>query len=695
MANWYIDHGCTLYPTAYMSAPSGAGSFPQEGDGKASGTGSTPAVSSASMDFTSATAAAGATFAVHGATLTCVASGATTNQFNAGSGSTLASNLASAINAATASPTVTTGGISSPYLKALVWATTSGATLTVYSRVASADLNQSTNASCTLVCGSLGNWTSAPSASNFTGGVSGPWSIFFNSSALTAAVNASISGAGTYGGITATMMGAPAAGDIINVRTGRSSANISMTGIGGTAFAVTTRSVGTIGAYLEYRFDNGVVWNDGNSNGVFTLVKDSTGQTPSITLVGYTWWHGQMQSGSDVISGGQVNFKINHTATDSTGYNFNFTAGTNYGVRHSVVEGIEVADTGAGSYSASIIWLVQPSLASDPHRPILYRNCKIGVARSGASAFRGTSSYGTMVLAEDCLFAYGGATQYTAAIIDSGPTTAVNIKLVRPKFTGGGGGHHILMPVSATAYYGHVLQIEDPVDMGQFIASDSAASYCGRISGASGSGPAPGADLGHGQFISSSNNERAFLIDTPRRLIEWRSASFPTTGLSQLLDGTNFSFRFSVPHTGFASGLVNAGYPVRAIKQVNTNTLGDSASLTVTERILIDSSYGGSSYTPTDAEWWIEGTYVSSTDSSVKRFTTKGTGSNLSSDTQTWSSLTYSPFSGGSRNYSRWKIAATLTNVKGNTEISLFLVCAKQPSTMNEWCFIDPMFGMA
>ena len=140
MASWYIDHGCTLYPTTYMSVPVGAGSFPQEGDGEANGLGTTPAVSVATMNFSAATAAAGATIVIMGATLTCVASGAVANQFNAGTGTTLAANIATSINAATANPTTTTGGIATPHLKGLVWASAASGVLTVYSRIASAKL---------------------------------------------------------------------------------------------------------------------------------------------------------------------------------------------------------------------------------------------------------------------------------------------------------------------------------------------------------------------------------------------------------------------------------------------------------------------------------------------------------------------------------------------------------------------------
>ena len=693
MASLYCDHGCTLYPTAYMSPPSGAGSFPQEGDGKASGTGTTPAVSVATMDFTGATAAAGATFGVHGATLTCVASGASTVQFNAGSGSTLAANLVTAINAATAAPTVTTGGVSSPYLKALVWASAAGAVLTVYSRIASTDLNQSVNASCTLVCGATGNWTSPPATTNFSGGVSGPWSLAFNKTALTAGINASISAIGTYGAWVATMMGAPVAGDVLHMRTGRSSTDISITITANTT--VTMRNIGSATSYLEIRFDNGTVWSDGNSNRKFTIDMNTGSVNFTLTAVGYLYWHGQMQSGANVASGGTVNCLFTRTASDSSGFLGALALGSSYGTRHTILEGVEFADSNLGSTTSSLWMIGVPSTINNPYQPVKLVNCKIGIVRAAGGPFSAGGSYGQTVDAVDCLFAFGGAVQFSPALVATTPTTAFGLRLIRPKFTGGGGGHHVLLPISAiSSVPAYSLIIEDPIDLGQFILSDSAASLCGRVS-ASTTGVVGQTEHAVGQFLTSTGNDRTFILDTPRRLLEWRPASFPTTGLSTLDDGTAFSVRFSVPHTGLATGLVTPMNPVKGIRQIATNTLGDSASLTLTEHFMLDSLYGGSSYTAIDSEWWIEGTYVSSVDGSLKIFTTRGTGSNLTSDSQSWSATTYSPFSGASRNYSKWKITATLTDVKDNTDVAIYLVCAKQPSVMNEWCFIDPQFQLA
>lgn len=689
MTTWYCDHGCTLYPTAYMSAPASAASLPQEGDGLASGTGAAPAAAVATMDFSTATAVAGATFAVHGAALTCVSSGAGTTQFNAGTMATLAANLAAAINAATAVPTTTTGGVA-PYLKALVWASAAGAVLTVYTRIASALLNTSSNASATLACGTLGSWTAAPANASFTGGVSGPWATWMNFSVVAAAVNATISAIGTFGALVATPMGAPAGGDVVHVRTGRANADIAINGVGAATFTAQTRTIGSPTSYWEMRFDNGVVWADGLSNGVFTVNKSVTGGTGVINLNGFLHWRGLMKSGANVQAGGQVNFKINHTATDSNGYVFLISPNSNYGVKHQIIEGVEIADSGLGSWTTAVVGFGNQTLMSDPNKPIQVINCKLGVARSAASPFVSYNPiYGTHFEFIDCLHAAGGASAYTK-IVHPGSTALglISIRLVRPKFSGGGGGHHALTTWSNQCLTG--IYIDDPVDMGQFQPGDSAASCCGGIAGSSSAQPTRPLDgWGHGQFLTSSRADRAFLIDTPTRLLEWRAASFPATGLSLLPNGTPFSVRFSVTHSGLAAGVVVPKSPARGIKQVVSNTLG-AGTRTITEHVLIDASYGGSSYTPTDAEWWIEGTYTSATTGDVLTFTTLGTGSALAADTQAWSSLSFSPFAGASRTYSRWKFVASLPDMAANSEVSAVLMCAKQPQALNEWCFIDP-----
>lgn len=684
MSQWYCDHGCTLYPTAYMAVPASAASLPQEGDGKASGTGAAPAVAVATMNFSAATAAAGATFAVHGAALTCVASGATSVQFNAGSGATLATNLAAAINAATAVPTTTTGGLA-PYLRALVWAVASGTVLSVYTRIASADLNTAANASAILTCGATANWTAPPANSSFSGGVSGPWSRFFNNVALTAAVNATVSAAGTYGAKPGTTMSLPVGGDTLNIRTGRAGSNIQIL-LGAGNYTVLARTIGSPTAYLNFLFDNGTVW--AGDNNIFEIVQDGASSV-ILQPAGYSKWTGQMQSGSLATAGAQPNFRLGHTYTNNAGYNSLFRLTNVFGTHHTIIEAVEVADTGSGGALVGG-WFFGPMYQTDPLRPAKIINSRLGVGRSNSAILQCNSSYPAVVEIDDCHVLCGGSTTYNNVVATfSNASNCMAVRMLRPKFSGGGGGHHSLLPAFSNHGAAISLVIEDPVDLGAFLPGDVAASLCGRIAG-TGSTAGGAVDLFQHQSVSSPT---MFLHDTARRIIEWRPVGMPTTGLSVLPDGvTPYVLRFGTVHTGLATGLVTRCMPQRCIKQSNVNTLGAGAR-TLTQHILIDASYGGSAYTPTDADWWIEGTYLAA-DGTTKVFSTRGTGTALAADTQAWSSLTFAPFAGSARTYSRWKMTAALANVKASSIVTSYVVCATQPLTLSEWVFVDPHFEL-
>lgn len=180
MANYFCDPGA--YP-AYSAIPSGTfGSNAQEGDGKATGL-ATPAVASILVN---AVATAGNTLAIAGVTLTAVASGATATQFNVGATTSIqADNIATAINAATATvgATVATG---TPQLRNLMYARgpSSGApadTVEIMTRCGSADFNHASNSNMALASS---GWSSAPTLTQFVGGVSGVWGYLHNMSAI-------------------------------------------------------------------------------------------------------------------------------------------------------------------------------------------------------------------------------------------------------------------------------------------------------------------------------------------------------------------------------------------------------------------------------------------------------------------------------------------------------------------------------
>lgn len=168
MADYYCDHGA--YPT-YAAVPTWG--VPQDGDGTSTGVAASSAT--CSIDLTSASASSGNTFSVMGAAFSCVASGATNNQFNAGSGATLAANLAAAINRAgnTNYVTAQAAGWPTPKPQDAMYARSTGATLEIMTRAGSATYNGLT--ACTHV-----SFTGWPGNPTWSGGSGGAWGYLFN-----------------------------------------------------------------------------------------------------------------------------------------------------------------------------------------------------------------------------------------------------------------------------------------------------------------------------------------------------------------------------------------------------------------------------------------------------------------------------------------------------------------------------------
>lgn len=172
-------NGSGITVTAIQGGPSLAPpvwGVAQEGDGTGIGA-ATPAT--VSIDMTSMTAAAGNTISIGGAVLTCVASGATTNQFNAGSGATLVSNLVTAINRTTNTNTVQAAatGWSTPKLQDAVYARvgTPTTTLDIMYRAGSATHNANSLAQV-----ALSGFTGGGGPYTFSGGAGGAWGHLFN-----------------------------------------------------------------------------------------------------------------------------------------------------------------------------------------------------------------------------------------------------------------------------------------------------------------------------------------------------------------------------------------------------------------------------------------------------------------------------------------------------------------------------------
>lgn len=175
MADFYLDQNS--YPVWALTPTWGV---PMDGDGALSTV--SGASATVAIDMSGATAAAANTFSVMGATLTCVASGAAINQFDAGSGTALIDNLVTAINRTTNTSAVAaqaTNWTSTNALNRVVFARRTGNNLEIMTRAGSATYNGLTAVAWVGVTGLTGPYT-------WSGGVSGCWNALFNDANMAA-----------------------------------------------------------------------------------------------------------------------------------------------------------------------------------------------------------------------------------------------------------------------------------------------------------------------------------------------------------------------------------------------------------------------------------------------------------------------------------------------------------------------------
>lgn len=241
--------------------------LPLEGDGLARNPSTAAAV--VTIDMSSAVAAAGNTFLVAGAVLTCVASGAGANQFNAGSNSTLVANLVAAINRAANTVTVAPAadGWYPHKVQDAVFARanpTNTKQLQIMTRAGSAVYNGNTNFQVTYtgITGLAGPY-------QFAGGVSGCWGIFINPvTAWPSSLNPYFYG---VAGSILPLAGTRKAGDRIVCRSHSKLAGSTVVGFDPDRSGHLSTWEGTSTEAVVFDFDDGTVWPEDGADPVFRL----------------------------------------------------------------------------------------------------------------------------------------------------------------------------------------------------------------------------------------------------------------------------------------------------------------------------------------------------------------------------------------------------------------------------------------
>jgi hypothetical protein len=261
MADKYCDHG--LY--AYAATPTWG--VAQDGDGTAIGA-STPAT--VSIDMASMTAAAGNTIAVGGAVLTCVASGATTNQFNAGSGATLVDNIVAAINRTTNTSAIAaaaTGWVAQKIQDAVFARKTGTAVLEIMYRAGSATHNSNS-----LSQVALSGFTGGAGPYTFSGGAGGAWGWFVNDRAV-GTLWPSTQAKWAYGASRGnTLAGTILLNEFVHLRANNAIIKANLA-------AATTFTIATLGHWLV---DNGTIWT--GDTGYFKFLHENNSGTYAFTI---------------------------------------------------------------------------------------------------------------------------------------------------------------------------------------------------------------------------------------------------------------------------------------------------------------------------------------------------------------------------------------------------------------------------
>jgi hypothetical protein len=184
----------------------------QDGDGLATGQ-ATPALASLTIN---AVAAAGNTITIAGVTLTAVASGATSTQFNVGSDvNAQATNIATALNAATGAVGANVSATLTQ-LRNIIFASASGSVVNIMTRQGSINSNYANNSYMAI---SSSGWSTAPTVVQFAGGASGAWGWLFNTYVMWPSAIA-VANYGLFGA-TQPFLGVVSPGDNIYVRSNK------------------------------------------------------------------------------------------------------------------------------------------------------------------------------------------------------------------------------------------------------------------------------------------------------------------------------------------------------------------------------------------------------------------------------------------------------------------------------------------
>lgn len=655
MATYVIDHGAYTY-SATPTWPNGGTPVAQDGDGVGTVT-AVPSV--ATIDFSTTTAVAGNTIVIAGTTLTCVASGAVANQFNAGSGTTLAANVASSINAATntvsASATVFT-----PQLRDFCYARTkSGATSTVeiMTRAGSDNNNYTTNSFVAITTSGI-----TPPVVQFAGGSSGFWGWLWNPSA---SFMPSAKAVGAYG---AALANGTTAGRLLAGALPTSSDSVWILANNRTytpAAAVTLNIYGNINLIV-----------DANN----TIRGDTLGKK---FYISYTGTNVGVLNASGLASG-TGNFKVYLGANvkGALSINNNGTTGTasvqcTFAANISVMlENLEMVDNSSGG----AIKLTN-SYQANNNKSWWIRGCKFRFVRSssnyGLLDFAGSQTGTIYMLFEDTEFVYDllGAIHPGVLNCYAVASGSATYRMVNCLGTSS-------VPLTAfqrfssihNSFVGYAENLRGSFKL-------DVATLAGLF-GAYSTNPSVGSQDDGSLLHQNIGPKKGFRLETPSAVLEWiPDGGFPTL-TSFLPDGTYWAWRAawsgsSVHYDSYAPvealSVDKMGLPTDGVRTITMEMLVPAAAVaSITNQHLSLAV----SYVDTSTNQVVETTfpilYVITAPTSIPTSSTS------------WSLNSYT-------DYSPIKLTLTTTSsVKGNTDINVKLRIHKECPSGPGSIFVDP-----
>jgi len=654
MATYYLQHGA--YP-AYVAAPSAA----QDGDGLAMGLATW---ATASITFASNLGAvSGNTISVCGVTLTL---GSTPADATA-----LAAAIAALIQASsTAIPSgYPASNWTQPQLRNALYATSSGATLTVRTRAGSAVYNANPNwqISSATIAGFP--------TTQFAGGASGAWGYFVNDDTVGTMWPSALA-KWTYSPLLSTQIAGPRPqgfGDTVNIR-----AN----GVTITHSAFATQFSFAIAASAFYVVDDGTIWAGDTGTFVWSL-----GQT----AVGYgTTWGAA--SGVQVYFGARTLGKfIFQTTTGCGTQSFgHYVGGPGSNITNSMtLDRISFVDNSTnGSNPAIFVSSPYFNVASD----LTFLNCSFTFNRTffyPILSQQAVANNNTVTTFENCTFSW-------------------------PSLSGASGGLANLANWSTATNYRVVFRNCTAQVQGSFSASNAPTLFTGLAAIAAGNAliaeNCPGFNVNASGGLLGLNGQafgheevghilqqgvgptRQYRFETPRTTIAWApGAGYPTL-TATLPDGTLFSYLAlwagsNLSLSSYAIHGLQGGVELARLTKTITSTGGLAGTVTVD--LLMDAAIPVANVT--DQHLGLKVSYVSAATNRTVMETTnarlfnRGAGSPLAAGSGAWTKSSYPTFNA-------LKLALTLSGLPAaNTEIEVAIVAYQgAPQSANASFFIHP-----